>query len=93
MLQNKFKRCFTKERRNRQKQTKYIIFKVVGQVTERLNDSAYVPVEYTGGEQNNENSKKLWNRFCAGFIERTSIGNSKYYYSVFLHSLVLVSVY
>jgi hypothetical protein len=31
----------------------------------------------TGGEQNTRNSKKLRNRICVRYIERTSVGNNE----------------
>jgi hypothetical protein len=47
---------------------------------------------YKGGVQNNGNIKKLTNRICVGYIERTSFGNTEYS-SICLHSVVLVSVH
>jgi hypothetical protein len=43
------------------------------------------------GEQNNGNTKKLRNRICVGYIDRTSVGNTECS-SVCLHYVVLVSV-
>jgi hypothetical protein len=42
------------------------------------------------GGQNNENTKKLRNRICVDYIERTSFGNT---FSLCLHCVVLVSVH
>jgi hypothetical protein len=47
----------------------------------------------TGGRQNNRNTKKLRNRICVGYIERTSVGNTESCFSVCLHSVVFVSVH
>jgi hypothetical protein len=45
----------------------------------------------TGSEQNNGNTKKLRNKICVGYTERTSVGVSECSSSVCLHSVVLVS--
>jgi hypothetical protein len=45
----------------------------------------------TGGGKNNGNNKKLRNKICVDYIERTSAGNTECS-SVCLHSVVLVSV-
>jgi hypothetical protein len=42
------------------------------------------------GGQNNGSTKKLRYRFCVGYIERTSVGNTECSSSVCLHSVVLV---
>jgi hypothetical protein len=47
---------------------------------------------YRGG-QNNGNTKKRRNRICIGYTARTSVGNTEYSSSIYLHSVVLVSVY
>jgi hypothetical protein len=49
-------------------------------------------VTCTGGGQNNGNTKKLRNRICVGYIERTSVGNTECSY-ICLLSVVLMSVH
>jgi hypothetical protein len=46
---------------------------------------------YTGGGQNNGNTKKL-NRICVGYTENTSVGNTGSS-SLYLHSVELVPVH
>jgi hypothetical protein len=44
------------------------------------------------GRQNNGNTKKLRNRICVGYTERTSGGKTEHSSSVYLHTVVLMSV-
>jgi hypothetical protein len=47
--------------------------------------------KHIGRGQNNGNTKKFRNTICVGYIERASVSNNECS-SVFLHSVVLVSV-
>jgi hypothetical protein len=51
----------------------------------------FVMMSTTGAGQNNGNTKKLRNRICVGYIDRTSVDNTECS-SICLHSVVLMSV-
>jgi hypothetical protein len=64
------------------------IYVIIDSITQLFKDQW---LQYTGGEQNSRNTKKL-NRICAGYIEITWVGNTECS-SVCLRSVVPVLVH